>query len=40
VPPQRLSAFGLGGEVFSEDFPMVAFTAPADADFAGVSRHS
>lgn len=33
---QRLSAFGLGGEVFSEDFPMVAFTAPADADFSGL----
>ncbi|MDX3767897.1 DUF4265 domain-containing protein [Streptomyces sp. AK08-01B] len=33
---QRLSAFGLGGEVFSEDFPMVAFTAPAGADFAGI----
>src|SRR3954471_4856085 len=25
---QRLSAFSLGGEVFSVDFPMVAFTAP------------
>ncbi|MER7338615.1 DUF4265 domain-containing protein [Streptomyces sp. NPDC000075] len=33
---QRLSAFELGGEVFSEDFPMVAFTAPAGADFAGI----
>ncbi|MFJ8826176.1 DUF4265 domain-containing protein [Streptomyces sp. NPDC102467] len=33
---QRLSAFGLGGEVFSEDFPLVAFTAPAGADFAGI----
>ncbi|ORT55675.1 DUF4265 domain-containing protein [Streptomyces sp. CB03238] len=33
---RRLSAFGLGGEVFSEDFPMVAFTAPAGADFAGI----
>ncbi|WP_033329270.1 DUF4265 domain-containing protein [Streptomyces yerevanensis] len=33
---QRFSAFGLGGEVFSEDFPMVAFTAPAGADFAGI----
>ncbi|GAA3505583.1 hypothetical protein GCM10019016_126960 [Streptomyces prasinosporus] len=28
--------FELGGEVFSEDFPMVAFTAPAGADFAGI----
>lgn len=33
---QRLSAFGLGGEVFSEDFPMVALTVPAGADFAGL----
>lgn len=33
---QRLSAFGLGGEVFSDDFPMVAFTAPAAADFTGI----
>ncbi|MFE4425366.1 DUF4265 domain-containing protein [Streptomyces sp. NPDC056817] len=33
---QRLSAFDLGGEVFSEAFPMVAFTAPAGADFAGI----
>ncbi|WP_418953071.1 DUF4265 domain-containing protein [Streptomyces katrae] len=33
---QRLSVFGLGGEVFSEEFPMVAFTAPADADFAAI----
>ncbi|THA29635.1 DUF4265 domain-containing protein [Streptomyces sp. A1547] len=33
---QRLSAFYLGGEVFSEDFPMVAFTAPASADFAEI----
>ncbi|MGW6389554.1 DUF4265 domain-containing protein [Streptomyces sp. NPDC055103] len=33
---QRLSPFGLGGEVFSEDFPMVAFSVPADADFAGI----
>ncbi|MEW1547971.1 DUF4265 domain-containing protein [Streptomyces tsukubensis] len=33
---QRLSVFELGGEVFSEDFPMVAFTAPAGADFAGI----
>ncbi|MFF9126665.1 DUF4265 domain-containing protein [Streptomyces sp. NPDC014889] len=33
---QRISAFGLGGEVFSEDLPLVAFTAPAGADFAGL----
>ncbi|MFC8918361.1 DUF4265 domain-containing protein [Streptomyces sp. NPDC057116] len=33
---QRLSAYGLGGEVFGEDFPMVAFHVPADADFPGI----
>lgn len=33
---QRLAAFGLGGEVFSTDFPMIALTAPAGADFAGI----
>ncbi|GLF95199.1 hypothetical protein SYYSPA8_12900 [Streptomyces yaizuensis] len=33
---QRLSVFGLGGEVFSDDFPMVAFTVAAGADFAGI----
>ncbi|MEU9102560.1 DUF4265 domain-containing protein [Streptomyces sp. NPDC048361] len=33
---QRLSPFGLGGEVFSEGFPMVVFTVPAGADFAGI----
>ncbi|MDX3498075.1 DUF4265 domain-containing protein [Streptomyces turgidiscabies] len=33
---QRFSQFGLGGEVFSGGFPMVAFTVPADVDFAGV----
>jgi Domain of unknown function (DUF4265) len=33
---QRLSPFELGGEVFSAEFPMVALTVPAGADFAGV----
>ncbi|MFD6277141.1 DUF4265 domain-containing protein [Streptomyces sp. NPDC060209] len=33
---RRFSAFGLGGEVFSEEFPMVAFTVPAGADFPGI----
>ncbi|MFC4330104.1 DUF4265 domain-containing protein [Streptomyces andamanensis] len=33
---QRLSAFELGGEDFSEEFPMVAFAASADADFTGI----
>lgn len=29
----RLAPFGLGGESFSEDLPLVAVTVPADADF-------
>lgn len=33
---ERLARFGLGGEVFSEDFPMTAFNVPATADFAGI----
>ena len=33
---ERLSPFGLGGEVFSEDFPLVAFTVPADADLGQI----
>ncbi|CAL9597944.1 hypothetical protein SUDANB21_05376 [Streptomyces sp. enrichment culture] len=33
---QHLSRFGLGGEVFSEGFPMVAFNAPAGGDFHGI----
>ncbi|MFE9601666.1 DUF4265 domain-containing protein [Streptomyces hokutonensis] len=32
---QCLSAFSPGGEVFSVDLPIVAFAAPAGADFAG-----
>ncbi|ACU75049.1 conserved hypothetical protein [Catenulispora acidiphila DSM 44928] len=35
---ERLSVFGLGGEVFSEDFPLVAFNVPAESDFAGIKR--
>ncbi|WP_067834787.1 DUF4265 domain-containing protein [Nocardia lijiangensis] len=33
---QRLAVFGLGGEIFSEEFPLIAFTVPAGADFAGI----
>lgn len=33
---QRLSVFGLGGEVFSADLPLLAFTTPAGTDFAGL----
>jgi len=32
----KLSAHDLGGEVFSDSFPLVAFNVPADADFAGI----
>jgi len=33
---EKLAPFGLGGEVFSQDFPLVALTVPPDADFARV----
>ncbi|GAA0938972.1 hypothetical protein GCM10009554_28330 [Kribbella koreensis] len=33
---ERLSAFGLGGEVFSNESPLIAFTVPADANLAGL----
>ncbi|MFC8538130.1 DUF4265 domain-containing protein [Streptomyces sp. NPDC057249] len=33
---ERLAPFGLGGEVFSEEFPLVAVTVPADADLGGI----
>jgi len=33
---QRLSPFGLGGEVFSEDLPLIAFTVPTEADFSAI----
>lgn len=33
---EHLSPFGLGGEVFSEEFPLVAFTVPADADLGRI----
>ncbi|MFI6289575.1 DUF4265 domain-containing protein [Streptomyces sp. NPDC051018] len=33
---QRLSAFGLGGELFSDDFPLVALTVAADTDLSGL----
>ncbi|TYB61392.1 DUF4265 domain-containing protein [Nonomuraea sp. PA05] len=33
---QRFAQFELGGETFSEDFPMVALNAPAGADFTGI----
>ncbi|WP_285732907.1 DUF4265 domain-containing protein [Nocardiopsis sp. ATB16-24] len=33
---ERLSLFGLEGEAFSEEFPLVAFTVPAEADLAQI----
>ncbi|MFE4454030.1 DUF4265 domain-containing protein [Streptomyces sp. NPDC056796] len=33
---ERLAPFGLGGEVFSEELPLVAFTVPADSDLGGI----
>ncbi|MFJ6015270.1 DUF4265 domain-containing protein [Streptomyces sp. NPDC092952] len=33
---RRLSGLGLGGEVFSKEFPLIAFSAPAGADFRGI----
>ncbi|MEV6505099.1 DUF4265 domain-containing protein [Streptomyces sp. NPDC051642] len=35
---RRLADFRLGGEVFSADFPMVAFNVPADTDFAALKE--
>ncbi|GAA1774460.1 DUF4265 domain-containing protein [Luedemannella helvata] len=36
---EAFAEFMLGGESFSESFPMVAFDVPADADFAAIKRH-
>jgi hypothetical protein len=33
---ERLAPFGLGGESFSADFPLVAFTVPAEADLGPI----
>lgn len=35
---EKLAPLGLGGEVFSQDFPLVALTVPADADFASIKE--
>lgn len=32
----KFAEFKLGGEVFSDSLPLVAFNVPADADFAGI----
>ncbi|MFE8973725.1 DUF4265 domain-containing protein [Streptomyces cyaneofuscatus] len=34
----RLAPFGLGGEVFSADFPLVAFTVPGGADLRAIKE--
>ena len=33
---EQLAPLGLGGEAYSREFPLVALTAPAGADFAGI----
>jgi hypothetical protein len=33
---EQFAGFGLGGESFSEEFPFVAMTVPADADLAAI----
>lgn len=33
---ERLSPFGLGGEAYSEEFPLVAFDVPAHADLRSI----
>lgn len=34
----KFARFGLGGEVFSAQLPLVAFDVPADADFSGIKQ--
>ncbi|MFB8101857.1 DUF4265 domain-containing protein [Streptomyces sp. NPDC056007] len=34
----RLAPFGLGGEVFSAEFPLVAFTVPGGADLRAIKE--
>ncbi len=34
----EFARFGLGGEVFSSELPLVAFDVPADADFGAIQR--
>jgi Domain of unknown function (DUF4265) len=35
---ERFAGFGLGGEVFSTTFPLVALNVPADADLAAIKQ--
>ena len=34
----KLSRFGLSGEVFSDELPLVALDVPADADFRAIKQ--
>nr|WP_254710015.1 DUF4265 domain-containing protein [Streptomyces lunaelactis] len=34
----HLAPFGLGGEVFSDEFPLVAFNVPAEADLGQIKK--
>lgn len=33
---ERLAPFGVSGEAFSKEFPLIALTVPAGADYAGI----
>jgi hypothetical protein len=33
---EKLAPFGLGGEAFNEEFPLVALTVPAGANYVGI----
>ncbi|MFI9323513.1 DUF4265 domain-containing protein [Kitasatospora aureofaciens] len=35
---QRLAPFGLGGEVFSDEFPLAAFNVPAATDLSRIKE--
>ncbi|MBT2511379.1 DUF4265 domain-containing protein [Streptomyces sp. ISL-98] len=35
---EQFAPFGLGGEVFSAELPLVAITVPADADLVGIKE--
>jgi hypothetical protein len=35
---ERFGPFGLGGEAFSKEFPLVALNVPADADLAAIKQ--
>ncbi|WP_269856978.1 DUF4265 domain-containing protein [Streptomyces sp. RPT161] len=35
---QRMAPFGLGGEAFSDEFPLVGFNVPADSDLSQIKQ--